>query len=52
MFWERSVRARPAQIADYVGLAMITAGGSPSRSTVEPAIPPHFGGVVAVTVLG
>jgi hypothetical protein len=29
-----------------------TAGGSPSRSIVEPAIPPHFGGVVAVAVFG
>jgi hypothetical protein len=38
---------------DYVALAMMsTAGGSPSRSTVEPAVPPHFGGVAAVAVLG
>ena len=37
----------------HVALAMMsTAGGSPSRSTVEPAVPPHFGGVVAVAVLG
>jgi hypothetical protein len=38
---------------DYVALAMMsTAGGSPSRSTVEPVVPPHFGGVVAVAVIG
>ncbi|HZA00446.1 MAG TPA: hypothetical protein VE575_16925 [Acidimicrobiales bacterium] len=50
----RSVRpAGSGMNADYVALAMMsTAGGSPSRSTVEPAIPPHFGGVVAVAVLG
>jgi hypothetical protein len=49
----RSVRHRLAQDADYVAPGMIsTDGGSPSRSTVEPAVPPHFDGVVAVAVLG
>jgi hypothetical protein len=31
---------------------MSTEGGSPSLSTVEPAVPPHFDGVVALAVLG
>jgi hypothetical protein len=43
---------RRIPIADHVALAMSTAGGSPSRSTVEAAVPPHFDGVVAIAVLG
>jgi hypothetical protein len=44
---------RRIPIADHIALAMMsTAGGSPSRSTVEAAVPPHFDGVVAIAVLG